>query len=488
MVSASNTRAISYSLASKLLGQVIPSPATREGRKARGESNSKGTRAGSAAAKQPAAASTRAISNGVKETDKQQMETVLMVEYGLASRLLGQSISSPVVRRLQGEFDDPQDSSTQLAAPTTAEAAADAACRKCSGHVGSMHGVTGKVRRPKGWRKDCIACLEADWPLGDLYHAESLPGGSGDADDENDEGAELQAVVAGTLAYALFVDKGLPFSKRVTVDTSDVPSTPDAGMSRACVSCVSNWVLDESMDVADEFDLVVHCHMCLHEFTDAAEAGVPGSERVQVMLWFALASRYVGEYVTAPEFRERNKGDKVYGSGSMLGGASAAAAGQPSSGQSGKRGAARNVHKPSRATSSSKHNQQQQQQQQRIPQAAQYGLNHEATGLFTWADSTSIGNHSCCINHRCPVSAASGDTTGMPAAANCESGGSNDDDVEGDESLCVVCWERPRSIIVCHFHPRLTAQLCGVCYAAYNTRKGCPLCRRPVEDAVGLSV
>lgn len=31
MVSASNTRAISYSLASKLLGQVIPSPATREG-------------------------------------------------------------------------------------------------------------------------------------------------------------------------------------------------------------------------------------------------------------------------------------------------------------------------------------------------------------------------------------------------------------------------------------------------------------------------
>lgn len=66
--------------------------------------------------------------------------------------------------------------------------------------------------------------------------------------------------------------------------------------------------------------------------------------------------------------------------------ASAAAAGQPSSGQSGKRGAARNVHKPSRATSSSKHNQQQ-QQQQRIPQAAQYGLNHEATGLFTWADS-----------------------------------------------------------------------------------------------------
>lgn len=265
------------------------------------------------------------------------------------------------MRRLQGEFDDPQERSTQLAAPTTAEAAADAACRKCSGHVGSMHGVTGKVRRPKGWRKDCIACLEADWPLGDLYHAESLPGGSGDADDENDEGAELQAVVAGTLAYALFVDKGLPFSKSVTVDTSDVPSTPDAGMSRACVSCVSNWVLDESMDVADEFDLVVHCHMCLHEHKDAAAEGDPSSERMQDVIWFALASRYVGQFVKAPVSRKGGAGsaDGIQG----LLGSNAAAVGR---------------------RRSIKHNK---QLKQRPLQAAEYGFDQQEAGLFSWVES-----------------------------------------------------------------------------------------------------
>jgi hypothetical protein len=99
----------------------------------------------------------------------------------------------------------------------------------------------------RGWRKDCLACLEADLPQDFGYS-------NADEEDsyvseEDAKGAELQAMVAETLAYALFVDKNMQFSKPVIVDVSMLPEGPP-DMSKACFSCVRNWVLDHSMAVA----------------------------------------------------------------------------------------------------------------------------------------------------------------------------------------------------------------------------------------------
>jgi hypothetical protein len=59
-------------------------------------------------------------------------------------------------------------------------------------------------------------------------------------------------------------------------------------------------------------------------------------------------------------------------------------------------------------------------------------------------------------------------------------------DMEGDESLRVVCWERACTVGLMHGSD-VHLCLCGVCFAAYDVSKGCPMCRQPVEDAVDLA-
>jgi hypothetical protein len=59
-------------------------------------------------------------------------------------------------------------------------------------------------------------------------------------------------------------------------------------------------------------------------------------------------------------------------------------------------------------------------------------------------------------------------------------------DLEGDESLCVVCWERPCTVGLLHGED-VHLCMCGVCFGAYDVSNGCPMCRRPVEDSVDLA-
>jgi hypothetical protein len=74
----------------------------------------------------------------------------------------------------------------------------------------------------------------------------------------------------------------------------------------------------------------------------------------------------------------------------------------------------------------------------------------------------------------------------VAAAAAAGPAGADVFELEGDESLCVVCWERPCTVGLLHGED-VHLCMCGVCFAAYDVSNGCPMCRRPVEDSVDLA-
>jgi hypothetical protein len=97
-----------------------------------------------------------------------------------------------------------------------------------------------------------------------------------------------------------------------------------------------------------------------------------------------------------------------------------------------------------------------------------------------------------------PAAAAAAAASGPPvsdmaaaaarAAGNVSAAASGSDafDMEGDESLCVVCWERACTVGLLHGED-VHLCMCGVCFAAYDVSNGCPMCRWPVEDSVDLT-
>jgi hypothetical protein len=150
--------------------------------------------------------------------------------------------------------------------------------------------------------KDCVACLKADMGQRALYYFDD-----GEIVREGDYAAEanradLQAEVAESLSYAFFEEKGVRFSNPGKVDMSKLPpGTP--GTYRTCTSCMQNWVLKSSMRVAHDHDLAMHCGFCLYEL-EAQKSEIPVSvKQKQHMIWFAVASRYVGKFVACPLMR-----------------------------------------------------------------------------------------------------------------------------------------------------------------------------------------
>jgi hypothetical protein len=193
------------------------------------------------------------------------------------------------------------------------------------------------------------------------------------------EGADLQALVAEMLMYALFDFKGVPYRVRVTVDVPKLsPGTP-SGSSKACSSCMQNWVLKSSMAVAQDHDLLVHCHMCLHEL-DGLKATQPAYVRQkQHLIWFAVASRYVGKFVACPLMRIISKeglaGKKDAAFGAHLKVLSGVDQGNA-------RRAADDARRRSGSSSSSG-----KADIQSVLDGVQYSFDDGATGMFSWVDS-----------------------------------------------------------------------------------------------------
>jgi hypothetical protein len=370
-------------------------------------------------------------------TSPQQTDMFVMAEYALASRLLGEFITSPVARNYHAQLGScyecqcgskqassaqapatqpptksavksgnsnaaaaaatpaptksaAKDRSTKRAPAPAPPAAAgsvsadDAACIRCARHMSSVFNteIQGSQQRSESWRRDCVACLEADM---EQYY--SVRNFIGDDDADGDiTGADLQALVAKTLSYALLVDLGVPFPERVTVDVSKLPPAPSSGNSKACNSCILQWVLTSSMAVAHDHDLVVHCHMCLHELDVQLEATDPAHARQawhnarqqKLIIWFALASRYVGKIVASPLVRIIAK----EGLADMKDAEFAAHLKVLSGVDHDKtRRAADSVLASSRTSSNSKAD------KRSVLETVQYGFDDSATGLFSWVAS-----------------------------------------------------------------------------------------------------
>jgi hypothetical protein len=262
------------------------------------------------------------------------------------------------------------------AAPTGSTADGEAACIRCSEHMLAVAlRSEGSQQRPKGLRGDCVACLEADMMPRAFYYFDA-----GDFARDGDYAAEAkradqQAMVAETLSYALFDELDVGYPELGKVDLSKLPAGI-AGTSRTCTSCMQNWVLQSSMAVAQDHDLAVHCHMCLHEL-DAEKAEIPVTvKQKQHMIWFAVASRYVGKFVACPLMRIMAHKDGVADKRD----AAFAAHLKVLSGVD--RGKTRRAADDARRTSSKA-------DKQSLPvlEAVQYGFDDGAARLFSWVDS-----------------------------------------------------------------------------------------------------
>jgi hypothetical protein len=265
---------------------------------------------------------------GIKGRDKLSVDQSQMVAYGLASRLLGKLIMAPAVRQVKATAAPGSGSSSpgkykhagsqqpsKAPTPSTCDLASCAAasavktegqdnvCSRCSQKLMKLDKddpTLSEPHQPKRWRQDCIACLEANLPRADNYYTVDL-----EDYDELFVPARLQGSCAQHMSFSLFALKGMPWGSRVTADTSKLPASSVRGMSRACHSCLEHWVIGRDMAVAYDRNLLAHCHMCLTEYVGQDGFMVKQSKEA---IWFALASRFVGKYVTAPSLRSVSEG------------------------------------------------------------------------------------------------------------------------------------------------------------------------------------
>jgi hypothetical protein len=371
-----------YALASRLLGEFIYSPVVHKFDREVGDCFDRGCRSKQPSSAQASAAPTLVKSAANSRTTKTAPAPAAAAGSRMAAVNIGKQASSAQAPAMPAPIKSAAKGRTTNAAPAAdadadADAGSRAACDRCLDHIITRYNKKGEGSQqvPKRMRRDCAVCLEANM----VQHASYYYGidnlfSDGDAEDDIND-ADMQAIVAETLSHALFKDKGVPYSQRATVDVSQLQSGSSI-TSNTCSSCIRHWVLKSSMAVAQDHDLVVHCHMCLHEL-DAEKATQPTKARpFQHIIWFAVASRYVGKFVACPLMRIMSKdglADKKD--------AAFAAHLKVLSGVD--RGKTRRAADDARRRSSSKAD----KQSLPVLEAVQYGFDDGATWLFSWVDS-----------------------------------------------------------------------------------------------------
>jgi hypothetical protein len=132
------------------------------------------------------------------------------------------------------------------------------------------------------WKDGCFDCLEA--PA------------------ESEEHAALQEPLSQFIANILLEQHGMSMTANFQHDSAQALVKPEnsAGISRACDSCVTHWVLSRSMAVAADREKLANCRICL------AQSLRPGHDNVEMtqILSYGLASRFLGSYVMSPLLRD----------------------------------------------------------------------------------------------------------------------------------------------------------------------------------------
>jgi hypothetical protein len=266
-----------------------------------------------------------------KGWDKEASDITQMVEHGLVSLFLGKFIVSPTVRKVKRDMAvssagssstnggckptggaKPSNTTSQPASKTGSRGRQGAAaskadeqakaeiCNTCSKKLLALNMDMKDLQgpqQPKGWRQDCITCLELKLTRKSNYFTVTQ-----DNYDEFFEPARMQGLCAQHMTFQLFQQKGMPWGSPVTVDTSKLLVGPNPSISKVCYSCWKHWVQGQDMAVANNRNLVAHCHLCLKEYVDEDQWENPDNARKnKELLWCAIASRFVGKYVPAPD-------------------------------------------------------------------------------------------------------------------------------------------------------------------------------------------
>jgi hypothetical protein len=110
----------------------------------------------------------------------------------------------------------------------------------------------------------------------------------------------MKYALAELLAYLLLEQHNMPLTAAVEHDPAKLPASSTAAWTRACSSCISNWLFLRGMDVADDREKMAHCHICLVESMGPDHTSVEMTRAVH----YGLASRFLGKFVLSPMMRQ----------------------------------------------------------------------------------------------------------------------------------------------------------------------------------------
>jgi hypothetical protein len=171
-------------------------------------------------------------------------------------------------------------------------------CFNCWEHVQELLSCSklGDALLPPQWQQECIKCLQMDPADGPIMW----------------NGLDLQKSLTSWLARVLLRSHGMQPDADVWYDPRKLPPSPSPGFSAVCHSCMVNWVAEgSSMDVVTDRDKMAHCHACLKYYWQGDDAEVLQQIDLVVMIEYALASWFLGEFITSPMARELTGGSQT---------------------------------------------------------------------------------------------------------------------------------------------------------------------------------
>jgi hypothetical protein len=170
----------------------------------------------------------------------------------------------------------------------TAGAEVPMVCFDCLEHVQELLRTiqSGDPELPRKWQQQCIKCLQMDPADGLIMW----------------NGMDVRNAMAGWLGRMLFMNAGVVIGDDMRYDPRKLPRSPEPGVSAVCHSCMVNWIAEgSSMVVKKDRDKMAHCHACLRECEESTEQQ---QMDMAIMVEYALASRFLGKFITSPVVRK----------------------------------------------------------------------------------------------------------------------------------------------------------------------------------------
>jgi hypothetical protein len=179
----------------------------------------------------------------------------------------------------------PKAARTSGKAPTVISTPTAVVCKQCQEHLWFPSTSAGQGRDagdlPKGWQKDCLACL-----LSPLQGSQSV----------RLRDSAFQAVQAHHIGILLLRKHGIRYLEKPVFDAAKLPKS-GKGVSDACYSCFNHWLINKGMRVVKDRQKLAHCHACIYDNLQVNNAIAWHSV---VLASYGLASRSLGQFISPP--------------------------------------------------------------------------------------------------------------------------------------------------------------------------------------------